>query len=149
MGVDRVVGYDTLYSKEVSPGGRVRYRKVAQYVAFDALPEGAWLVITKPGQRVITRMVTPDYPGAIAAIVEAREAMIDALVEASRAVPRTRKTDEIEREAYRAYADVMRKHGREPGAILFERKSAVEIVEAAIKALKERMAKEKNDDERD
>lgn len=126
----------TLYERDVSPGGRVRYSPASEYVALDSLSEGTWVITVKPGSTAICQAVTPDYPAVAAALEKAREAMLDAIQEASRFVPARSELSKVEKEALAAYAQVIRKHGLEPYPVTLTRESAWGIVDAALQAMK-------------
>ena len=60
-----------------------RYREVRETVAMDSLPEGAHLVIVRPGQRATIHNIEPAHAALLAAAHDALPAMCRAVIEAS------------------------------------------------------------------
>lgn len=73
---------DTLYIKK----GR-RYKPWGMIYDLNGLPEGAHLVVVKPGSQGLLYNVEPERAALLAAMREATEAMIDAMREASELQP--------------------------------------------------------------
>lgn len=123
----------TFYAKR----GR-RYVPVAEHDRFDALTEGSYLLVVRPGSRSLVRLVKPASGEVEAAINIARKAMEQAMVEKNRTsgepmVPE--KDKERARKAYAAYSAIM-------GAdrmVSYRGISMSDIVDAGIQALKEHM----------
>lgn len=68
---------DTLYRKI---GGR--YRPVSEYEAMDHLPDGAHLVVVKPGSRSIWYDVKPDHASVLAVLKLHEDMLLQAMREA-------------------------------------------------------------------
>lgn len=112
----------TLYEKR----GR-RYYPVREEVIMDSYPEGAHLVIVKPGLRTVTRGITPDYASLIAAANDARDAMCKAILEAMKSEPDHPLTA-VQRKKLDAFIAA-------GGTPVFRRRCAADIADAGIKAL--------------
>lgn len=128
---------ETLYTRKEFPSGRVRYIPILERFPADTFGSGSWIIRVTPGITSTTRAITPDRPGLCAAIEEAREAMLDALQEASRGSMPHRVTTQEEQTAYQLYEEACRKSGFDPYPIAISHNSAWDIIDATLKALKE------------
>lgn len=63
------------------PNGR--YREARETVAMDSLPEGAHLIIVRPGSRATIHNIEPDHAALVAAAHDALPAMCRAVIESS------------------------------------------------------------------
>lgn len=62
-----------------------RYEPVSQYDSelHNAMPEGAHVVVVKPGTKYTRYSIDPNYASMIAALMYAKDAFVNAIVEAS------------------------------------------------------------------
>jgi len=131
-------GEHTLYRRVVSESGAVRYLPCAERWDSSVIHYGDFLLHAEPGRSSCTRL---DAPGAdrvskqraalVAASLVAEQAMVLAMVEASKVHPAQRLATPREQKAWKAYCDIM----GEEGLVRLEVSSAQEIVDAGIKAL--------------
>lgn len=127
----------TLYEKR----GR-RYVAVAEEETWDALAEGAWLVVVKPGSRSQRRLLKPERAEVEVALNEARVAMVEAMrartLAANDLPMRTSKLTPAEkRQMKRAWEAWVAIAGDVP--IHFRGVSWVDVVECGIAALRTKM----------
>lgn len=119
-----------------------RYVPIAEDARFDALTEGHYLVVIKPGLRSMTRLVEPASGEVEAAIRVARVAMEEAMAAANRSsgeamgLPTKEDKERAER-AYQAWLGVM----GERWSVSYRGVSMHDIVEAGIQALRKEMQK--------
>ena len=73
---------ETLYVREKTKGGRVRYIPICERLPTDTFGPGAWIVRVNPGVTSTVKAVFPDKPGLSAAIEIVRDAMLGALYKA-------------------------------------------------------------------
>ena len=107
-----------------------KYIPIQEHVDMAGWSKGDYLVRVMPGVTSMTKMkVNPDYPAALVALQRSKEAMIEAVQEASLATP-NRKMNPRQQEARDEFVRVCK-------GMTFTRASAVEIVEAAMRAVKE------------
>ena len=105
-----------------------KYVPVQEHVDTTGWSKGHYLVIVHPGLVSMTRIkLNPDYPAALAALHDAREAMIKAIVDASRPKP-DRKLNPRQQDAMDLFI-------KECDGMTFTRDSAVEIVTKAMEVL--------------
>lgn len=133
----------TYYAKR----GR-RYYPIAEHMRFDALTEGAYLMVVHPGGHSLTRLVKPASGEVEAAIHIAQEAMVTAMREKNQSSGEpiglyTKKDRDLARKAWKAYCDVF---GSERTAS-FRGVSMRDVVDAGIKALREHIHAQ-NDEQR-
>lgn len=121
-----------------------RYYPVAERDAFDAIPEGDWLVYVRPGLRSAKKLVEPAYIELEAAMREAEEAMVKAMYESS--------TERLEDKRYHpADRELARKGWEAWKAVVGDRPmyctsaSMLEVVRAGINAIRQRC---KNDSDK-
>jgi hypothetical protein len=130
----------TLYERQESPGGRVRYVPVSERVEYDSLGFGTWLIQVKPGCKSTTRLIYPEYAEVEDAMKVAADAMSEAMVRAAEHKPDvssySRAEAEIIRECYYQLAKIGSCRG-----IVGTIPAAREIVEAGISVLREEMMK--------
>lgn len=118
-----------------------RYYPIAERDAFDAIPEGDWLVCVKPGLRSARRMIKPAYPEIEAAIKVAQDAMLEAMYKARQcdkldASRISEKDRERYRKAFEAWKAIV---GDVP--LYFEGVSMHDVIEAGLDALREHCKK--------
>lgn len=113
-----------------------RYRAVAESDAFGAIPEGWWLVHVFPGGLSSRKSVTPDRPAVEAAIREAEDAMVEAMLKRCEPTgPGVRHVPEKDRPRYlRAWEAWKKIVGDVP--MYFEGVSMHDVVDAGIAALR-------------
>ena len=125
-----------LYEK--LPSGR--YREVRETIDLDSLPEGAYLVIVKPGSRSTIHGIDPDHAALVAAAHDALPAMASAVLRASEWRPDQRQPwTAQELKAWEAFR-------RAVGSDALERlhgASAMDVAEAGMSALVKAAAGEK------
>lgn len=87
---------EPLYTRHVSPNGRVSY--VPHGARFDAdnWPTGAHLVVVQPGLRSIRYRIDPDHAGLLAAGREHRDALIAVVRDAMTGKPETPLPPDLE-----------------------------------------------------
>jgi hypothetical protein len=112
----------TLYEKR----GR-RYVPAREEVALNGFPEGAHLVVVKPGQTTVTYRVHPEHAALLAASGEAFEAMCAAIQREAQSQPSKPLTEE-QRKALDEFIAC-------GGLPTFTRQSAASIANAAIREL--------------
>jgi hypothetical protein len=113
----------------------VRYDPWGRAWDRESLPLGCTLVINRPSSvsyRTLDPQVTECQAALLAASELAAEAMVRAMMEASRERPVRLSTDR-EHQAWHAYCRVL----GEPGGLLLERSSAQQIVNAGLQALRD------------
>jgi hypothetical protein len=83
---------DTVYRRDVTAGGRVRYVPIGRLWDSPVWPEGAHLVVVRDGRTTTHYRIDPDLAGCEAALVDAgvREAMARALMAAREPRPDAR-----------------------------------------------------------
>ncbi len=118
---------EKLYTRQGS-----RFVPVHECRFFDALPEGAWLVIVGPGNTAIRRALNPAYAELEAAMRTAEDAMCTAMIEASKLRPREHEMSKKEQRAWAAYKEIM---GDDVPRYLGEYASVQEIVQAGLDAI--------------
>lgn len=121
----------TLYRK-VMRGKRVSYEPAEEVICWDAMPDGAHLLIVKPGSRSARYRIDPAYADVIAAVMLHREDILQAVRQASEAKPAHRLTRR-ELAAFEAYKEAT---GRD--SLMMSRASASELLDAVIDAIKAR-----------
>lgn len=118
---------DTLYIKK----GR-RYKPWGMIYDLNGLPEGAHLVVVKPGSQSMLYNVEPDRAALLAAMREATEYMIDSMREASelqsQQVPITQEQRDL--------LDKLKATGF--NASVWSRGSLRDMIDAGMKALEAR-----------
>ena len=119
---------EKLYTRQGS-----RFVPVHECRFFDALPEGAWLVIVGPGNTAIRRALNSAYAELEAAMRAAEDAMCTAMIEASKLRPMNQKMSDKERRAWAAYKEIM---GDDIPRYLGEYASVQEIVQAGLDAIR-------------
>lgn len=112
----------TLYEKQ----GR-RYIPVREEVALNSFPEGAHLVVVKPGMKTVTYGIDPNHAALLAASGEAFENMCQAIQRVAQAQPNHKLTDQ-QREALDKFIAC-------GGLPTFTRRSAADIANAGIREL--------------
>ena len=127
---------EKLYTRQGS-----RFVPVHECRFFDALPEGAWLVIVGPGNTAIRRALNPAYAELEAAMRTAEDAMCTAMIEASKLRPREHEMSKKEQRAWAAYKKIM---GDDVPRYLGEYASVQEIVQAGLDAIRVKI-RSKND----
>lgn len=127
---------EKLYTRQGS-----RFVPVHECRFFDALPEGAWLVIVGTGNTAIRRALNPAYAELEAAMRTAEDAMCTAMLEASKLRPMKQKMSDKERRAWAAYKEIM---GDDIPRYLGEYASVQEIVQAGLDAIRVKI-RSKND----
>lgn len=123
----------TLLYKKV---GR-RYHPVSMYgqEVADALPKGAHLIVVSDGWTSCRYNVTPEHAPILAALRLHRDICMDAMRKTSVARPAKRPLTAKERQAYRAYCEVM----GEESMLQLEHSSASDVVDALENSLIEAM----------
>lgn len=118
---------ETIYIKK----GR-RYKPIYEYdpLVCDSFPEGTHLVVSTPGCRITRYRVEPDAAPILAAIALGRDAMIEAIQQASEVSSRDALLSPRELKAFEEWKKAT---GRE--TLLLSRPSSVDIFEAFEKAL--------------
>jgi hypothetical protein len=119
----------TLYVKVGS-----KYVHVSDPWAYNGLREGHWQVWVRKGQTTIRTPIWPARDEVGAAMLEAEEAMIKALAEADKMRPPVIKMSKRHQKAWARYV----KEAGEEAFRTFSHGSLFDIVQAGIKALKER-----------
>lgn len=111
-----------------------RYHPARQEVVYDSFPEGSYLMVVKPGVKSIIRIVEPAHAELLAASHDVREAMMNALIKAAEFTgkPSGRETTDKEKEAWKAYCDVL---GKAPIPVYMEGVSIRDIVQAGVDVL--------------
>lgn len=122
-----------------------RYVPVAEHDRYDALTEGAYLLIVKPGSRSMCRLVKPASGEVEAAIHIAYAAMVDAMRRTNESSEPmgllTEKEKQLARKALEAYRAVW---GRER-MVSYRGVSMHDVVDAGIQALKEYIHAQKDE----
>ena len=116
---------DTLYIKK----GR-RYKPWGMIYDLNGLPQGAHLVVVKPSSQSMLYNVEPDRAALLAAMREATEAMIDAMLEASELQPQQVPITQEQRDLL----DKLKATGF--SASVWSRGSLRDIVDAGMAVLK-------------
>lgn len=113
-----------------------RYYPIAESDAFDAIPEGYWLVSVKPGLRSARRMIKPAYPEIEAAIKVAQDAMLEAMYKVRQCDKLdTSRISQKDRERYhKAFEAWKAIVGDVP--LYFEGVSMNDVIEAGLDALR-------------
>ena len=117
-----------------------RYVPVAEHDRYDALTEGTYLLVVRPGSRSMCRLVKPASGEVEAAIHIAYGAMVDAMRKTNESISEpmglmTEKEKQLARKALEAYRAVW---GRER-MVSYRGVSMHDVVDAGIQALKEHM----------
>jgi len=120
---------ETFY-KKVQRRNRVRYEPVLQHETFGALPEGFYMVRVKPGKTSVRQRIYPATDEVEAALRIAEDAMLDALREADKLIPRNTPITPAQQKAWRKFEKAMG-----DGMYALERASLQEIVEAGMRSL--------------
>jgi hypothetical protein len=134
---------DTVYRRTVTAAGRVRYEPIGRYWDAPVWPEGAHLVVCRPGCTTTHYRIDPDIAAVEAALVECREAMAAALSAATAPRPDTGrtadlypgKTDADVHRAWKAWTSIL----GDAGPVL-TRASAADVIDAGLAVLRERLA---------
>ena len=128
----------TLYRKIVSDKGRVRYVPHGEMWALSSLQYGEWLISCSPGRTAMHRLDDPDddqvtiqRAALVAAARTAEDAMVRAMMEASRLKPSRTLSTPAEQRAWKAYC---RELGSDE-ALMMQRPCIQDIVNAGIEAL--------------
>lgn len=109
-----------------------RYKEIGNYEpeAYDTYPHGAHLVISRPGSRLTRFSINPDHAALLAAAEDMREAMIQAMRDAS--MPRiSEKAKAAHKRGWAAYIAAV---GRED-MLTVTGASAQDCVQAGIDVL--------------
>lgn len=125
----------SLYERHESPGGRVRYEPVSQWVAWDSLPEGTWIIDVKPGRRSAHR-VPADLAPVVAAMEPVRDRLEAVVRDALQEQPMPADTV-AERHACRAALRAYKEAGGERYGPQWSGSCAHDIVEALFRAVAE------------
>jgi hypothetical protein len=122
---------NTVFYKKV---GR-RYQPVSEYDSelCDAFPQGAHLVVTKPGSRSIQYRIDPNYAAMIAAGRYAQDAMADSIREATELRPHNHEMSEAEQAKWKQFIRTMPDEFR----FMMTHGSAMDAVFAGIKAMEQ------------
>ena len=112
----------TLYKKV----GR-RYRPVAEHEEWDSYPEGAHLVVCRPGSTMRRFDIDPDRAGLLAAAEPLRDQIMAIVVEKMRMRPTKRPLTLKQRQAWETFKGVMGQDG-----YLLEYPSVGEIADAVV-----------------
>lgn len=120
---------NTVFYKKV---GR-RYQPVSEYDSelCDAFPQGAHLVVTKPGSRSIQYKINPALAPMIAAGRYAQDAMADSLRQATELRPYNHEMSEVEQIKWKQFIRTMPDEFR----FMMTHGSAMDAVDAGIKAM--------------
>lgn len=102
--------------------------------AYTGLQKGHWHVWVREGTTTIREHIFADRPGVAAAMLEAEEAMCAALSDKAKARPPVVKMSKRHQKAWARYV----KEAGEEAFHTFSQPSMWEIVQAGIKALKDR-----------
>lgn len=133
-------GKNTLYRRVVSKSGAVRYIPCAEIWDTSVLRHGDFLLHSEPGRTSCTHLadrVSEQRAALVAASIVAEQAMIQAMVEASKVHPAQRLATPREQKAWKAYCDIM----GEDGLVRLEVSSAQKVVDAGLNALVEAVEK--------
>ena len=112
----------TLYKKV----GR-RYRPVAEHEEWDSYPEGAHLVVCRPGSTMRRFRIDPDRAGLLAAAEPLRDQIRALVVELHRMRPTRRPVTQAQADAWHAFERAM---GNDAYAV--EYASVSEIADAVV-----------------
>lgn len=112
----------TLYKKV----GR-RYKPVAEHEEWDSYPEGAHLVVCRPGSTMRRFDIDPDRAGLLAAAEPLRDQIMAIVVEKMRMRPTKRPLTPLQRQVWESFKGVMGQDG-----YLLEYPSVAEIADAVV-----------------
>ena len=104
-----------------------RYRPVAEHEEWDSYPEGAHLVVCRPGSTMRRFNIDPDRAGLLAAAEPLREQIMAIVVEKMRMRPTKRPLTPQQRQAWETFKGVMGQDG-----YLLEYPSVAEIADAVV-----------------
>lgn len=104
-----------------------RYKPVAEYEEWDSYPEGAHLVICRPGSTLRRFRIDPDTASLLAAAEPIRDQIKSLIVEKHRMRPHRKPVTQKQAEAWRAFELAM---GGD--AYCVEYASVVEIADAVV-----------------
>ena len=102
-----------------------RYHPVAEHEEWDSYPEGAHLVVCRPGSTMRRFNIDPDRAGLLAAAEPLREQVRALVVEKMRMRPTKRPLTPQQRQAWETFKGVMGQDG-----YLLEYPSVAEIADA-------------------
>ena len=119
------------YSEPIYQKVGRRYKQVGQYLEFDCFSNGAHLLVVNKGCTSYLRNVEPDKAGVLAAMKIAKDAMLQAFMEASDLRPANQPVTITEEQ--RRLLDELKATGFNESVWI--RESAQGIVDAAFKAL--------------
>lgn len=111
-----------------------RYVSTNDPWAYTGLQKGHWHVWVREGSTTIRQAVWPDRENVAAAMLEAEEAMVQALSEKAKVRPPSVKMSARHQKAWARYV----KEAGEEAFTTFSQPSMWDIVQAGITALKER-----------
>lgn len=120
------INSNTLYKKEVSAKGKVKYVPVREYSEewHDSMPAGTHMVVIKPGMTSYSYNIDPAYAPLYAAFRMVREEFVAMLMAASEFRPKEEPLTDAEKEAW----ENMRKTFGEKFSVLYG-PSYVDIVD--------------------
>ena len=104
-----------------------RYKPVAEHEEWDSYPEGAHLVVCRPGSTMRRFDIDPDRAGLLAAAEPLRDQIMAIVVEKMRMRPTKRPLTPLQRQVWESFKGVMGQDG-----YLLEYPSVAEIADAVV-----------------
>ena len=104
-----------------------RYKPVAEHEAWNCYPEGAHLVVCRPGSTMRRFDIDPDRAGLLAAAEPLRDQIMAIVVEKMRMRPTKRPLTPLQRQVWESFKGVMGQDG-----YLLEYPSVAEIADAVV-----------------